>query len=387
MTKTLLLLAGGSGTRMGAAVNKVLLPIAGVSCIRRCLDAFRPFTDRLVLVCRPQDEEALRMELSAAALSCPMWVVYGGSTRQASVLAGLQAVSWQEADLVMVHDAARCLVPPEVIRRAVDCCMRNGNGIPCIPVTDTVKLRGCEGQIDRTLSREALLSVQTPQVFRGQELLSLSLQALAEGFLGTDDASLLEHAHRPVFWTEGSIHNLKLTNREDIMIANVIAEAGLPAFRVGHGYDVHQLTEGRKLILCGVEIPFEKGLLGHSDADVALHALMDALLGAAALGDIGQHFPDRDPQYAGISSMKLLEKTLFLLRGRGLAVGNVDLTIAAQRPRLAPFIPEMRQKTAAALSLPLDRVSIKATTTEHLGFEGRGEGISAQAVCLLCPAP
>ena len=231
------------------------------------------------------------------------------------------------------------------------------------------------------------MAVQTPQGFRFGDLLAAEEKALQEGFTGTDDASLMERYGYPVFLTPGSRRNLKLTSPEDCMIAEAFLadeeSPSFPALRIGQGYDVHRLVPDRKLILCGVEIPHTLGLLGHSDADVALHALMDAMLGAAALGDIGKHFPDTDPRYSGISSMLLLEHTVALLRDKGFRLANADITIVAQRPKLLPFIPAMRDNVARVCGLPRDRVSVKATTTEKLGFEGRMEGISAQAVCLL----
>ena len=210
----------------------------------------------------------------------------------------------------------------------------------------------------------------------------LILQAEKDRFAATDDASVMEHSHHEVFVVEGSPRNMKLTRQEDLMLANYMTGNVCP-FRTGIGYDVHRLTEGRKLILCGVEIPHSMGLLGHSDADVALHALMDAMLGAAALGDIGQHFPDRDPQYKGISSLLLLKKTAALLRMQGWRLVNADIVIAAQKPKLLPYVHQMRTNIAEAIACEVACISVKATTTEELGFEGRQEGISSQAVCLL----
>ena len=206
---------------------------------------------------------------------------------------------------------------------------------------------------------------------------------MQEGFLGTDDASLVERLGIPVRLTLGDRRNIKLTTPEDMLMAEAFLPADFPALRIGQGYDVHRLVEGRDLILCGVNVPHTLGLLGHSDADVALHALMDAMLGAMALGDIGKHFPDTDERYRGISSMKLLEHVVALLEDNHARVTNCDVTIVAQKPKLLPYIPQMRENVAAALQLPIDRVNVKATTTERLAFEGREEGISAQAVCMI----
>ncbi len=383
MKRTLLLLAGGSGERMGAGFNKVFLRLDGKTCFRRSLDAFSGRMERIVIVCRSGDEDQIRGEVAEAALSVPWILTTGGETRQASVLHGLRSVSWDEEDWVMVHDAARCLVSPSVIDHALACSLKWGNAVPCIAVTDTIKEVLDSNRFGQTLSRSSLRAIQTPQIFPGQQLLDLSLRAEKEGFTGTDDASLLEHYGLPVFCSDGSPRNIKLTRQEDLLMANAILGNSAPMMRVGQGYDVHRLVEGRKLILCGVEIPWEKGLLGHSDADVALHALMDAMLGAASLGDIGQHFPDTDPRYKGVSSLLLLKESMRLLSRNRFSVGNVDITIIAQKPKIAPWIPAMKEKVAEALSLAPDRVSVKATTTEHLGFEGREEGISAQAVCLI----
>ena len=418
-----ILLAGGSGSRMGAGMNKILLPVGGMPCIARSAEAFRSAADRMVLVCRPEDLEAVWQAVMPLKLPFPVEFVPGGNTRQQSVASGLSALSGAcgsaftapsdadaskaavpvhdgalKADLpsasgaedtnaaVLVHDGARCLVDPDLIARVLRDVEAFGSGVASVPVTDTVKQADSQGFVTRTLDRSALRAMQTPQGFRLRDLLSAHRRAAEDGYEATDDAALMEHAGFPVHLSEGSRKNLKLTTKEDLLMAEAFLPketAPLPPFRVGQGYDVHQLTEGRKLILCGVEVPWEKGLLGHSDADVALHALMDALLGAAGLWDIGHHFPDTDPQYKGISSLLLLEKVLADLREKGFRPANVDVTIVAQRPKLSPYIPAMVQKLAEALSLPADRINVKATTTEHLGFEGRGEGISAQAVCLL----
>ena len=376
-----LVLAGGSGERMGAGINKVLLPVAGKPCLLRSVEAFAGQADEAVVVCRPGDLDAVRGILEPCRSLFPLRLVPGGATRQQSVLNGLRACAFGQEDLVLVHDGARCLVTPPLIRRVIDSCRAVGSGVAAVPVSDTVRLSA--GGPDATLDRSKLLAVQTPQGFLASRLLAASLRAAEDRFEGTDDASLLERLGEPVSYVPGEKYNLKLTTPEDLIMAEAFLTGGVPDLRIGQGYDVHRFADQRRLILCGVEVPCDRGLLGHSDADVALHALMDALLGAAALGDIGQHFPDTDPAYEGISSLLLLEKTAALLAERGFIPVNVDITIVAQRPKLAPFIPAMRQKTADALRIAPDRVSVKATTTEKLGFEGRCEGISAQAVCLL----
>ena len=380
-----ILLAGGSGSRMGSACNKVLLKLGGVSVIARSARALLPHVDRCVLVCRDQDREALRASLREAGIDPDglLWAE-GGADRQASVWNGLQALP-AECDMVMIHDGARCLVDDatiENVMRSVESC---GSGVASAPAVDTIKVADAALRVLSTPDRRTLRTIQTPQGFRTELILRAHRYADAHGFRGTDDASLLEYAGLPVQLTEGSRGNIKLTTPEDMKMAQAMLtpDRPLPETRIGQGYDVHRLAEGRKLILCGVEIPHTLGLLGHSDADVALHALMDAMLGACALGDIGKHFPDTDERYRGISSMKLLDAVVALLDERGFRVTNCDVTIVAQRPKLLPHVPQMRANVAAALRLPEEQVNIKATTTERLGFEGEEKGISAQAVCMV----
>ena len=383
-----ILLAGGSGTRMGAGVNKVLLPVVGKACIVRSAEAFRGFADRMILVCRAEDLETLRNEVSACCPDLPVTCVSGGSSRQQSVANGLDALPDGDA-WVLVHDGARCLVTADVVSRVLDDLERYGSGVASVAVTDTVKRTDPDGFVKETVPRASLRAMQTPQGFPLTDLKKAHRLAERDGFIGTDDAAMMEHAGYRVHLSEGSRVNLKLTTKEDLAMAEALVRSSgsFPAFRVGQGYDVHRLTEDRKLILCGVEVPHSLGLLGHSDADVALHALMDALLGAAGLRDIGHHFPDSDPRYKGISSMKLLEKVMEDLREHGFMPANVDVTIVAQQPKLFPYIPQMAENLARVLELPLDRINVKATTTEHLGFEGRKEGISAQAVCPIREIP
>ncbi len=382
--KTIAIMAcGGSGSRMNAGMNKILLPLDGKTVVRRSLEAFIGLIDGMVLSVRPEDEDLIRREAELSGVPFPVTLVSGGITRQESVLNGLKSVSWESDDLVLVHDAARCLVDPDLIRRVLDSCLRFGSGVPAIPAVSTFKLCRDDGSVDRTLPRASLFEIQTPQGFIGADLLRASLDAVSQGLEVTDDASVIEYAGFTVHTVTGSPRNLKLTAPEDFMAAEHLLNRRIPALRIGTGYDVHRLVKDRRLILCGVDIPWELGLLGHSDADVALHALMDAMLGAASLGDIGRHFPDTDPQYSGISSLLLLKKTAELLQRSGYRLVNADITIVAQKPKLLPFIPQMRLNIAGALSCETDIINVKATTTEKLGFEGRGEGISAQAVCLI----
>lgn len=382
-----ILLAAGSGRRMQAGENKVFLPLCGVPVLCRSVRAFQGLCDTLVLVVKPQEEQKARELLTAHGLmGVVSAIAYGGLERQESVKNGLKMLS-QEESVVLVHDAARPLVTKDIIERAIAAVREYGTGIAAVTVKDTIKQVDQENKVLSTLDRAKLRAMQTPQGFLKSLLLRAHRKAEETGILATDDAALVEAMNETVQLSEGSYDNLKITTPEDILMAEAVLmnREGkyLPSMRIGQGYDVHQLVTGQKLILCGVEIPHETGLLGHSDADVALHALMDALLGALALGDIGKHFPDSDPKYKGISSLLLLKHVAGLVREQGFVVGNVDVTIVAQRPKLAPYIAAMRENVANALETPLDCVNIKATTTEHLGFEGEEKGISAQAVCLL----
>ncbi len=382
-----IVLAAGCGKRMQAGENKVFLPLCGVPVLCRSVRAFLGLCDKLVLVVKPEEEQKARELLTAHGLmNTVSAIVYGGADRQDSVKNGLSLLSKEES-VVLIHDAARPLVTKEIVECAIASVREHGTGVAAVSVKDTIKQVDRQNRAVTTPDRSGLRAVQTPQGFLKSILLAAHRNAEKMGIAATDDAGLVEAMGFPVQLTDGSYDNLKITTPEDLSIAETLLKRRegiqIPIMRIGQGYDVHQLVAGRKLILCGVEIPHETGLLGHSDADVALHALMDALLGAAALGDIGKHFPDSDASYKGISSLLLLTHVVSLVNERGFMVGNVDVTIVAQRPKIAPYIAAMRENVAKALDLPQERVNIKATTTERLGFEGEEKGISAQAVCLL----
>ncbi len=371
-------LAAGSGQRMRLAQNKVLASLGGRTVLQRTVEAFDGLVDGVIVVASARDFGKVQ------ALPMNVRIVAGGETRQQSVLCGLAALH-QPNDIVLVHDAARPFVTPDVISRCIESARTRGSGVACVPVKDTVKRVGLTNVVMDTLPRDTLRAAQTPQAFRVGALRH-AIEALeAEGLTATDDASAMEAAGETVHLVEGDYRNIKLTTPEDMQMAEFLLGQGSGALRVrtGYGCDAHRLVEGRDLILCGVTVPYEKGLLGHSDADVATHALMDALLGAAALGDIGSHFPDSDAQYRGISSLALLEKVAALLSERGYQVRNVDVTIVAERPKLKPFIPEMVDCLSQTLSISPDLVSVKATTTEGMGFEGEGLGMSAHAVATI----
>lgn len=371
--------AAGSATRM-QGIDKMLVPLAGVPVVLRSVRALAASDciDSLVIVTRTECMETLRT--LCAEVSKPVTVVAGGASRPESVLAGLAALP-EGTELAAIHDGARPLVTQAVIAEAVEAAGRCGAAAPAVPVHDTIK-QAENGLVRATPERKTLFAVQTPQVFDVKLLKTVLRAAMERGIALTDDCSAVEAAGKPVVLTQGCEENLKITTPVDLTLAEAILKRR-KTMRIGHGYDVHRLTEGRKLILGGVEIPFERGLDGHSDADVLVHALMDALLGAAGLRDIGVLFPDNDPAYKNISSMLLLDRVTQTLERAGYAVGNVDVTVLAQRPKLKDYIPVMRENLARAMKIPLDCVNIKATTEEGLGFTGSGEGIACHAVCLL----
>ena len=382
-TVSAVLLAAGSSTRMG--FDKLRVDLGGESVLRRSIRAFEecPEVGQILLVAGA-NEEFVRKE--AQGCKKPVCILSGGATRAESARNGVLAAS---GELVAIHDAARPFVSGEVIRGVLEAAEECGAAAPAVPVKDTIKQAsagdgktvpaGCS--VSATPPRSTLYAVQTPQCFDRQAYLA-ALEELDEQTvrLVTDDCSLFELTGRPVRLTQGDYANLKITTREDLPSSEKREKNKM---RIGHGYDVHRLVESRKLILGGVEIPFEKGLLGHSDADVLTHAVMDALLGAAALGDIGRHFPDTDPAYAGADSLELARAVAALLEKQGYKPVNIDATILCQRPKLAPHIPAMRENLARAFGLKTDAVSVKATTEEHLGFTGEGLGIAAHAVALI----
>ena len=372
--------AAGRGERFGRPYNKVFHPLNGRSVLMRCLDALEASGafDGAVLVLSPQDEaDYASLCVREGAPSLVRAVAKGGATRQASVYNGLVLVP-EDARIVAIHDAARPFVSAGVIRAVIESAEAFGSGVPGAPVTDTIKLLDETGQAVETPPRERLCAVQTPQTFQRDLIMQAHETARAAGYQSTDDAALYEKyigKVRIVSMPECA-DNIKVTTQRDV-------KAFECSFRTGTGYDAHRLVGERRLVLCGVDIPWEKGLLGHSDADVAVHALMDALLGAAALGDIGRHFPDSDPRYKDISSLLLLDRVRELLGEAGYWPVNVDVTIVAQRPKLKDYIGQMRQNIALHLGIGEDSVNVKATTTEGMGFEGEGLGISAQAAALI----
>ena len=377
------LVAAGSSTRMG--FDKLSFDLGGETVVQRSIRAFAecPLVSEIVLVA---GKNRAFLEQQAAACTKPVQVVQGGATRAESAKNGVLAA---HGELVAVHDAARPFVSQAVITAALEAAAACGAAAPAVPVKDTVK-RAVRGNgktvpehcmVADTPDRSTLYAVQTPQCFdRVAYLAALDELDAEKARLVTDDCSLFELTGHPVQLTQGDYANLKITTREDLPRAEQKEGNDM---RIGHGYDVHRLVEDRKLILGGVEVPFEKGLLGHSDADVLAHAVMDAVLGAAALGDIGKHFPDTDPAYAGANSLGLLGHVMALLAQEGWRVENADVTILAQKPKLKDHIPQMIQNYARVMGLPVTAINVKATTEEGLGFTGTEQGIAAHAVVLL----
>lgn len=383
-----ILAAAGQGRRMGGGSNKAFLPLLSCSILLRSARALSASAeiDALVVVAAAGEEEEVRRELAQEPALKPWQVVQGGTERQHSIAKALAALP-AEAAYVAVHDAARPLVQPALISAAVAAARQHRAAGLAVPVKDTIKESNAEGFVAATPRRESLWAIQTPQVFEASLLRRAYADAAAAGFLGTDDASLVERLGVAVRLVPGDYSNIKITTPEDLLIAEAFlrqrGEEPVMEWRTGLGYDVHRLVAGRKLILGGVEIAHETGLEGHSDADVLLHALKDALLGAAGLGDIGRHFPDTEERYRGVSSLRLLAEVAAMLRQAGWGVNNVDVTVAAQRPKLAPHMPQMVRNVAATLQVEPERVNIKATTTERLGFVGTEEGMAAYAVATL----
>ena len=362
---------------MGGSVPKQYIKIDGLTVLSRSVKAFCAVNGvaEIVVICPAGGRElccsVLSRDLGSAALAegaAPrIKVCEGGAARQASVANGL-ATADPSADFILVHDGARPCVSADVIAGVLTALEGGAKAaVPCVRPKSTIRT------VEKTLDRKLLYEVQTPQGFAAETLKTAYAKAAADGFEGTDEAGLAERAGVEITITEGSYDNVKITTPEDLPMQ----------IRAGNGYDVHRLVEGRKLMLGCVHIPCEKGLLGHSDADVCSHAIADALLGAAALRDIGYHFPDNSTDTEGMPGTEILEKTAHLVQNAGFTIVNIDATIVAQRPKLAPYIEEMRAATAKALGLETSQVSIKATTEEGLGITGSGEAISTFATAVI----
>ncbi len=367
-----ILVAGGTGSRFGAETPKQFLPLLGRAVIRHAAEALAAEGTLLQPV---GDATAIDAALGGVP---HLPAVPGGATRQASVRAGLEALAPHAPDIVLVHDAARPVIPGGTVTALVAALAEAAGAIPAVAVTDTLK-RATDGRIDATISRENLFRAQTPQAFHFPLLLALHRAAREDA---TDDASILEAAGHKVALVAGHEDNIKLTFAEDfVRLENTLLRAMVP--RVGTGYDVHAMETGRKLILCGVEVAHERGLAGHSDADVGIHALCDAIYGALAEGDIGRHFPPSEAAWKDADSARFLVHAAGRVAARGGVLANVDVTLICERPTIAPHAPAMISRIAELLGIPPGKVSVKATTTERLGFTGRMEGIAAQAVATI----
>lgn len=371
---SVILLAAGASSRMGQP--KLALPFGGRTALEHALLAFLQVEDspvlEIILAVSPQTQDLAAGLANQYGALLPIRVCMGGATRGDSVF---QALQLARGDVVCIHDGARCLVSWSVIQASIQAARAQGSGVAAIPCRDT--LWQADGAA--TLPREGFCAAQTPQSFSRARLVAAYEDAQKAGVAATDDAAIYSRLYGPVTFSAGDLANQKLTVPEDIPLFATLLSP--PAPRLGYGEDTHRLVAGRPLVLGGVTIPFHLGLLGHSDADALAHAAMDAMLGACALGDIGKLFPDTDPQYAGICSLTLLTQVLCRTLAQGYALNNLDATIVAQQPKLAPHIPAMRAKLAAAMACGQERISIKATTPEGCGPEGALESITVRCVC------
>ncbi|MGA8970975.1 MAG: bifunctional 2-C-methyl-D-erythritol 4-phosphate cytidylyltransferase/2-C-methyl-D-erythritol 2,4-cyclodiphosphate synthase [Pseudolabrys sp.] len=371
--------AAGQGVRAGGALPKQFRRIAGETLLEHALSAFAeaPKVAFVQPVIRPEDLALVRTLTSGMNILAP---VSGGPTRQASVRAGLEALLPRSPDIVLIHDAARPFASANLIARAIEAAEKTGAAIPALPVTDTVKRVDQAGTVEATLDRNSIRLVQTPQAFAFPALLEAHQRAAAQGRNDfTDDAALAEWAGMKVSVFAGEPGNIKLTTPEDFARADAIQSAALGDVRTGSGLDVHAFGPGDHVTLGGIRIPHSHSLTGHSDADVALHALTDAILGALADGDIGAHFPPSDPQWRGASSDRFLAFAVERVRARGGRIAHLDLTIVCEAPRIGEHRDTMRASIARFAGIDIERVGVKATTSEKLGFTGRGEGIAAYA--------
>ncbi|NOT59433.1 MAG: 2-C-methyl-D-erythritol 2,4-cyclodiphosphate synthase [Acidobacteria bacterium] len=387
--------AAGSGKRLGGQIAKQFLTVAGAPILIHTLQRFDECADigAIVVALQESNIEAFGAQLPAYQFAKPIRLVAGGAERSDSILNALEAArEWQPA-LVAVHDAVRPFVTPAQISAVLAKAAEVGAAILAQASTDTIK-EVENGLIVATLDRRRIYRAQTPQAFRYELLMKANKQARAVNLssaFATDDALLAERLGHPVAIVEGSPNNIKITTQEDLAVAEKLFEqmeqspiSHLPSpIRVGLGNDIHRLVEGRKLILGGVEIPFEKGLLGHSDADALSHAITDAILGAAGLGDIGQHFSDKDPRWKDADSLLFLREAQAMVQARGYAIGNIDATIIAEKPKMMPHMAAMRAQLCATLNLDEAQINLKAKTNEKLDAVGRGEAIATHSVVLL----
>jgi 2-C-methyl-D-erythritol 4-phosphate cytidylyltransferase / 2-C-methyl-D-erythritol 2,4-cyclodiphosphate synthase len=384
--------AAGRGTRFGGEQPKQFAEIAGAAVIIHTLRAFEvcPEIDALVISIRPEDIETFNYHLSKSGLRKKICLVDGGEHRPNSIMNALEAIKDWQPDVVAVHDAVRPLVTPTMISLVLARARESGAAILALPATDTIKDVE-NGVIQRTIDRQRIYRAQTPQAFRYDLLLKANIEARKSGLDPssiTDDSLLVERLGIPVAVVEGEPDNIKITTPADLILAERIFEQrefnrGKPTMRIGIGNDIHRLAEGRKLILGGVDIPFAYGLLGHSDGDSLTHAIIDALLGAAGLGDIGTHFSDQEKRWEGTDSFYFLQHVCQMLKENAYKIANIDATIIAERPKMMPHFPAMKTRLAEALQIDQSQINLKAKTNEGLDSPGRGEAIAAQAVALI----
>jgi 2-C-methyl-D-erythritol 4-phosphate cytidylyltransferase/2-C-methyl-D-erythritol 2,4-cyclodiphosphate synthase len=373
------LVAAGRGLRAGAGGPKQYREIGGQPVIFRAMEAFSRHPDVFAVqpVVNPDDSAMFTAAVAGLSHEPP---ANGGATRQASVLAGLEVLAKHKPDIVLIHDAARPFVSQGLISRAIDAASRTGAAIPAIAVTDTIKLTGEDGNVEDTPDRARLRIAQTPQSFRFDVILEAHRRAAKDGRSDfTDDAAIAEWAGLTVATFEGDVANMKLTTPEDFVREEARLASLLGDIRTGTGYDVHAFGEGDHVMICGVRVPHTKGFLAHSDGDVGLHALVDAILGALADGDIGSHFPPSDAKWKGASSDQFLKYAIERVAQRGGRVANLEVTMICERPKIGPLRDTMRARIAEISGVDISRVAVKATTSERLGFTGREEGIAATA--------
>lgn len=369
------IVAAGKGLRAGQAVPKQFAPYRGSTVLRHAVESLRAAGVKRVAVAIPEGADALAAQCLAGLEGVAL--LTGGATRQESVARALETLAEHDPGMVLIHDAARPDCPAEVVSRLVDALGEHPGAIPVLPVVDSMVV--ADGNLMASdARRETLRRVQTPQAFRYADILAAHRGWQGDAAAG-DDAQVLRAAGGEVALVEGDERLRKLTFAEDFVSDSSPAQP----VRVGMGYDVHRLAAGEELWLCGIQVPHDRGLAGHSDADVGLHAVVDAILGAVAGGDIGQHFPPSDPQWKGAPSARFVEHAVKLAADAGYAVGNVDLTLICESPKIGPHREAMRERLAELLGVAVGSVSVKATTTEKLGFTGREEGIAAQAVATM----
>ena len=371
MTTAAIIVAAGRGTRAGGEIPKQWQSLAGRPVLAHTLDAFAGL--RRVLVIHPDDRAR------ANALAPGVEIVTGGATRAQSVRNALESLAESGVDKVLIHDGARPLVSPAQIARIVDALETSPAAAPALAVTDAL-WKGAEGRVIGTQTREGLWRAQTPQGFRFTGILAAHRTFVGDA---ADDVEVAMAAGLPVAIVPGEETNLKLTFPGDFARAEAILKGARMDIRLGNGFDVHAFTEGDHVWLCGVKVPHGKALLGHSDADVGMHALTDAIYGALAMGDIGRHFPPSDPQWKGAASHIFLQHAIDMAREMGFALMNCDVTLICERPKIGPHAEPMRQALATIMGVAVERVSVKATTSERLGFTGREEGIAALATATL----